>query len=340
MEFIKFLYEIDHKETLFIIIISVVYGVSTGLMIPLVLTAAMDIITGKSWLMWTFLLTCCFLVQMISFQISEGKTAKLANQALENILISIMNTIRHDELQHFEQRNHSEIRMSVGEAGDISEGIAYNIRIFQSMVIVFALWVYTFYLSSVTGLIFLAIYGLIIMAYDVVRQLNTSQFIRISETENRLFNIFHHFLNGFKEIKIDLKKNNDLFSYHLTPIINQFKELRYQLSFFSSDFNVCFYAAMFTLIGIEIFFNFSHQSMILIVCTFYIVKPSVIAISSLPRISQGQAALVRLKSILKEKKQFRETEGYIFHGQVKTFEKMIFQDVIFEYTDPDRIHRS
>jgi len=342
MEFIKFLNENDPGETLYILAMSILYGVASGLFAPLVLMAAIAIIDGKAYIMWLCLLAGGVLLQLTSYWVAESKTMYLANQVLERLVLGLADNLRREELHDFEQRNHSEIHMIVREAGDISEGAIHSIRLFQSMITVFVLWIYIYSLSNAAGLIFLFIYGLMILIFEVFKQLNIDQFIKIAQTENRLFDIFQNFLYGFKEIKTDYLKNNDLFTNFLVPIIHRIRNLRYHLSFFSSDFGICINGAIFFLIGTIVFIlpspGSSRQIMMLIVCIFFIVKPSVIALTSFPRIGQGQAALFRLRKFFSDTTKYQEFGESIYDPEndlAENFDIMSLRDVNFSYMEPD-----
>jgi len=104
--------------------------------------AASEIIAGKFYMTWVFVLVGCVVVQIVTFGIAEFRTANLMEHALEKLVLRIADNLRRDELPDFEQRNHSDIRLSVGEARDISEGAIQSIRVLQSMISVFVIWFY------------------------------------------------------------------------------------------------------------------------------------------------------------------------------------------------------
>lgn len=281
-------------------------------------------------------------VQMVSYWMAESKTAQLAVRTQEKLVLDIADSLRRDELPEFEQRNLNEIRLSVEEARNISTGATQSIRAFQSMVTIFVLWFYMFYLSFVAGIIFLMIYGLMILVHEVFGKVIIEKFFQIKQSENSLYDVFHHFLDGFKELKADSRKNKDLFTNYLKPIIREVRNSKYHLSYMASDFATCISTALFLYLGIIVFIlqslSFSTPTILLIICTLYVVKPSIIVLTSLPQIAQGKAAIMRLRKLSADTEQYRSRDDMMYaphRKRIDAFDTLSLQDVTFNYTNPD-----
>jgi len=341
MEFIKFLIDESPQEAIYIFAVSILYGLIAGLFAPLVMEAASEIIAGKLYMTWVFVLVGCVVVQIVTFGIAEFRTANLMEHALEKLVLRIADNLRRDELPDFEQRNHSDIRLSVGEARDISEGAIQSIRVLQSMISVSVIWFYIFTISAMAGIIFLVVYGMMLLLHELIRKLGKDQFFQISETESSLFDLFNHFLSGFKEIRTDYRKNNDLFTNYLKPVIRKIKQLRYQMSFINGDFGVCLAVSIFSLMAINVFclpsHGFSETTMLLVVCTMYAVKPSVTALTSLPGIAMGQSALLRLQKFARENIYTSSKENLYNPARElpDSFDTIVLHDICFSYSEPD-----
>ncbi|KPA17988.1 Cyclic peptide transporter [Candidatus Magnetomorum sp. HK-1] len=342
MKFIKFLLDESPKEAGNIIVISIIYGIIAGLFAPLVMQATSGIIVDKAFIIWGFVLIVCVVLQLVTFAIAEYRTAKLMEQAIEKIILSIANNLRRDELQSFEKRNQSDIRLSFGEAQDISEGAIQSIRVLQSMISLLVIWFFIFTASALEGIIFLLLCGLILLLHELVRKLSKDEFIKIAENESRLLEVFKHFLNGFKEIKTDFQKSNDLFINYLKPIIKRIKQLRRKLSAINTSFDIFFSTSIFLLLALYVFVlpsqEFPETTMLIVVCILYSVKPSVIVIFSLPGIAMGESALFRLQQFTTEKNYISDFNENIYNSDEEfyhTLDSITLNDICFTYSESD-----
>ena len=330
------------KEALCVMIMSIIYGVVSGLFAPVLLIVISHIVAGDAYFIWLSLLIGCIIMQLVSCWIADTWTAQISVQILEKLVIDISETLRRDKLADFEKRNHAEIRIILEDAKNISEGAILSIKTFQNMIAVMVIWLCIFKISNASGIVFLCIYMTMFLVYEVVQKLNREMFAQHSVLENQMFNAFHNFLDGFKEIRMDARKNDDLFTHFFKPIIRQSKALKKILALIDTDYLLCFYAALFILLGTYVFvlpefFN-TLSIMPLIACTLYAVKPSAIALLSLPKIAMGQVALARLEALLAKNSQNKWINENIYNPDkftFDTFHTLSLKDISFSYIEPD-----
>jgi len=341
MEFLKFFREYSPKKTSCILILSMVYGITAGLFPVLVMTALLDIIAGKNYFFYMIALPLFIAVQIGSCRKAESLAANVAGTTLEKLLFEILETIRDEELVHFEKRKHSDIRLLIENTRAITEGALQSIRIFQNLVMLSTLWICIFTLSTVAGVIFLLMAGLYILASEVFQKVSVELLIKIGASENILFKIFDHFLKGFKETRIDRKKSQDIFHNYLQPVLAKLKDMKQNVAVIAMDSGVLFQSCMFLLLCIDAFvfpfFTLPINSMQLMVLIIYAVKPSVLVISAIPVVNQAQAAMISLKQFLEENNQGQPRKKYYAHdGRTLTsFKNITFNEVMFTYHEDD-----
>jgi len=341
MEFLNFLKKTDPQSTQYILLSSIIYGIASGVFAPLILNAASKITAGKSYTVWIFLLFGCVALQLIAYWFAEIRTLRLTNEILEKMVLEIADTLRRDELVNFEKRDQAEIRLCFDSVNNISDGTVYSIKMFQSMITILVIWLYIFSLTNIAGIIFLLVYCLIILANELLCQISKEHAIVARQTESRLFKIFHHFLHGFKEIRIDSIKNHNLFKSYLKPVIRKLKTVNYKMSFIETEFGMCIQAALFITIGAYAFFlpalGYSGSILPLLACTFYVVKPSIIIFTALPRITAAKASLMLLSKItgdrdadLTRHENMHKPERELFHP----IKNITLENISFSYVDP------
>jgi len=337
MEFIRFLTDESPDETGYILILSMIYAVTAGLFGPLLLQAVADIIAGKHYLLWLCILPGCAAIQVLTYRSAESRTVRLAEAASEKMVLRITDSLRRDELPDFEQRNPSEIYLGLTGTRAISEGAVHSITVFQNLLIIFILWLYMFHLSEIAGVIFLLLFGWIVLAQELFQRIGRDVFHETANTEDRLFDVFHHFLNGFKEIKVCERKNNDLFENYLRPLIRKIQHLRYRLVFFRTEFMTCVITTLSVFMGIEVFFlRSSGAAMQLLVITLYADKFFWPIVGALPKINEGQAALACLRGFTADSRPESDTDLYDPAKEpFRAFHTLTLQDIIHTYHEAD-----
>ncbi|QTA86283.1 cyclic peptide export ABC transporter [Desulfonema magnum] len=342
MEFFRFMAEKSLQQAAFILIMSVIQGVMAGLFPGLIIYAAADIVAGQGYMIWVFLLIGSIAIQILTYQIAESRTAVLTEQALEELILGIVDTLRRDELPEFERRNHAEIHLSLGEARAIAEAALQSVRSFQSLVTLFILWLYIFSLSMSAGILFLMLCGLILLINEASREIGRDLFLKIAGAEKRLFDVFGHFLNGFREIRINYLKNEDIFVNYLVPFIRKIKQLRYRTVYVQTDFMVCMNTAFSFLVGTVAFFlsssGGSEVIVQLLICTLYTVKPSWTIVVAVPGITRGQASLDRLRQFAPADRHIRQSDSYVCdprEDSSRSFETLTLENIVFIYYEAD-----
>ena len=337
MEFIRFLSEESSTQVTYILILSIIYALTTGLFGPMLVHAVGDIIAGEHYLIWLCLLPGSVAVQVLTYREAEFCTIRLAEAASENMMLRITDSLRRDELPEFERRDPSEIYLSITGARAISEGAVYSIAIFQNLLIMFVLWFYLFHLYKLAGLIFLLIFGWIVLIQELYQRIGRDIFQDTVRTEERLFDVFHHFLKGFKEIKVCERKNQDLFENYLMQLMKKIQELRYRVVFFRTEFMVAAIATFSIFMGIEVFFfRSSGVGVQLLIVTLYADQFFWPVIASLPKFHEGRAALARLRRFAAESRPESENDLYDpAKEQLLTFQTLKFEDIRYTYREPD-----
>lgn len=340
MELINFLKRESPGTTAYILLMSTIYGITAGIFAPLVLQAATEIMAGKNYWLYMAILPCVVVVQILSYRLSQSKTALLSETASQKLVLSIANTIRQDLLPDFEKRNHSEIHLNIINAQMITEGVTHSINVFENLIILLVLWCYTFHLSGAAGIIFLLILGLILLVQEVSQKITRELFHQIAKEEEGLFNIFRHFLDGFKEIKIRRSKNNDLFTNYLKPFLQKIRDLRYRLVFLQTDFTIFVSVSVSIFMCITVFFlpslRLSHVAVHILIITLYLVKPARTIFTALPKVNKGQVALNRLQRLAKN--QYSESNQTIYHPEKEIFKELTaltLKEICFTYHDED-----
>jgi putative ATP-binding cassette transporter len=337
MELIKFLNKESPSETFNILILSTIYAITTALFGPILLNAVADIIAGQNYLFWLCLLSVCITIQILTYRTTQSRTARLAESGSEKLVLHIANTLRLDELSEFERRDPSEIYLTLKGTRSVTDGAIQSIVVLQNILITFILWFYLFCMNKLAGVILLLIFGWVILAQEMSQRIGADVFQKTVSTEERLFDIFHHFLNGFKEIKVCKQKNADLFENFLKPLIEKIQVLRYKMVFFTTEFMVATITAFSIFMAIEVFFLRSMgASLHLLMITLYADKFFWPIITNIAMIHDGQAALARLNRFAAEKKTKFDMDPNALQDDILTdFHTLKLKNIHYTYHEND-----
>jgi len=156
-----------------------------------------------------------FVITIALFIISQkyvlSKITKISETIVNAIRVRLADKVRKSDFYELEKLGNAEVYSRISkDSTTITQTSPVIMNAIQSAVMVFFCMIYIFFLSPIAfWLSVLAIVGSII--YYLVNDKKISAFMRVaSDQEVKLFDVLGHVLNGFKEIKVNTDKSNDV----------------------------------------------------------------------------------------------------------------------------------
>ena len=302
MSLFGLLWNTSQQSTVYIVIFSVINGISGGIILILFPEAAINIFVEETYLLYLIILPPVSIIFIISKRFSKKKTAELVEKACETTILRIANTVRHFELPAFEKRGQADINMSIANAKTISTAAEKNIDSLQNNITLAMGWFYIFiFLSPFLGVLLL-IWRLLYLTLRESFSGIAKSFADLEQTEKtRLFQTFGNHLHGFMELKFNLSKSNDLFSNHLKPLVEKIKKIRIESRFYLTEMTLIYFISIFIIIALGHFF-IGDSSIIgapvkLSIMLLYTIQNDVIILTAMPTIAEGKAALNQLNHL-------------------------------------------
>jgi putative ATP-binding cassette transporter len=340
MEFLSFLFRASPYTTLLILALSMSYGLMRGIFVPLVFHVAHAIAAGEDYWVYVTLLPSFAICMLLFDCTARRRTARLTEQAIENMTLRIINGLRHEELQVFERRNRSAIYLLMEDAQIITEAVNRSIYVFQNMIILLTAWFYLFWRSHVVGLLYLGNWVLLLLLYEIYRAIGLPMWQQASALRKRLFDFLRHLLDGFQEVKLHRSRNADLWIFAIKPAIRELQNLRCVSIRWSTDFYVCVEMALFSTIGLGVFLLSSHQvpslTIEMVAIGLYLFKPLWQILGNMDFIIRGEAAFTRLTEFaedVSDDSEFDETYSDLVTPSCTSFQTLSLSDVMFRYHD-------
>ncbi|MBF0101010.1 MAG: cyclic peptide export ABC transporter [Desulfobacterales bacterium] len=342
MDFLTYLRNVSLKDTYLIIALSAISGITGGALLILYPSAAIHIFDPGRYLYYLIILPPISCLFLFAKRLSQQKTAVVIEQNLEDQVLSIVNTIRHDELPAFEKRKRTDIFMSIVNAQTITQAATKSIDSLEHHMTLIIGWFYIFFfLSPFFGWLILIWRLAIILLRDVFQKIIKSIVIEEMKEQKDLFTIFETHLFGFKELKLNQKKSDELFEKSFITGTEKIKHLRIKSSFYASEMMIFYVLSIFILLGSGAFLfsaSVSRETILKItIMLLYMMKTDIMILSHVPSIMEGKIALDRLKqffanTLIKNKDQ---TQFVPSQEPIKTVQSISIEDVRFTYPASD-----
>lgn len=341
MRFFELLHKVSPQKTLLILLLSLIYGVASGLFPMAVMQAVTDILAGTHYGAYAFILPVMVVIAISAKRLVHHYTAQVTEAAVKRLTLHIADTIRQNELREFEQRDQSAIYLSIVDARIITTAATKSVEVAQQAVTLITGWAAIFTLSRPAGILLAIAYLLLLLLYEVFRAVARDHFQHIAQTEGRLFNLFRHLLDGFAELKIHHPKHRDLYAKYLAPGLCKLQDLRYRSVMWRNNYDLCVDVVFYTVLAIDVFVFAAFAPSVLItevlVMSLYLVKPVFSILAVLPLVVKGETALSRLSALTDTDVLWpagiSPAEESLENRLPPLFREMALQDVTFTYHD-------
>ena len=302
MNLFKFLWAASGTEALRITILVVINGLAGGMLLILFPDAAVNLYPeGRRLLLYGLPLFACVAVFLVSRHMVQLKTEALTGRAVDQIILRLTNTVRHSELSEFQRLSQEDIFLSVADAQAINTAACKSMESLQSYITLLVGWFYiTFYISSLFGLILLAARMLQVLLQEMFGKIIFSYVREHQQEEKEVFAALQNQLYGFKELKFNKKKREDIFSNYLLPQIEAGKQKRITASLYTAELLlVSLLMHMLTMVCCITLSSSlpTYDVSKVIIIMFFILQNDMLINGSVQNVIEGNAALQKLRSL-------------------------------------------
>ncbi|MCF7971291.1 MAG: cyclic peptide export ABC transporter [Methylococcaceae bacterium] len=227
MKLLDFFYQESNAPKAQILFLAIVSGIANGVLLMVINNAAESVNKGEEIQVQYFIL---FIVDLLLYfytkKYSLTQATIAAEEAIERVRIRVADKLRHTELGFIESSGHSEIFTRITQDTSlISESATVLINAAQQLIVVLICLLYILWLSTPGFIV-----TIVILGFSVVMYLYNAKNIGLKlhdavHKEAEFFDGIKQILLGFKEIKINQKKNNALFA-RIETVAQQSKALK------------------------------------------------------------------------------------------------------------------
>lgn len=229
-------------------------GIVSGLMMTIILGAASTSTSPDHNLRFLLLFAVALAALLVAKRYSLRHTGRLTESIIEGIQLRITDKIRRSDLFFFEQIGPAQfMTLLTKETQTISSAASMMVNAASSAVMLIVAFFFVAYLSIPAFLLTLAAVGVAVIAYRMSLKTVEPQLQETLKVEAGYFELIQHMLDGFKELKMDVGKNRDLYDTHLKSLSVRVAELKVDTNNRFVNITLITHAAFYTLLGIIIF---------------------------------------------------------------------------------------
>ena len=323
-------------KTINISVAVVIAGIASSVIIMIINNSIDHLIPGHLNTVDMLLFIFAFIIFIIFKLYALRRTREYVEDSIEKIRLLIGNKIRHAEYMDIENYKKSDIYIKLTtDARKISKSAELGIHFCHSLIVVLISIIYIGFIYPICLFIIL---WLIIIALSI-RYFQTKalyfQINSITEKETELYTMFDHIISGFKEIKINQDKNNDIYNNYLIP---QIKDVTYQKIFVDniiSHYQILIDSMIYFLVGIIIMIpNTSDPELIKMISIVMFIIPPLYAIDvTLPYINRGIVALKRLEQLNHMLPEHQAKSKHYTPEKIDQVKNIRFHNLHFDYMD-------
>ncbi len=196
-----------------IIVMSIVSGLANALLIAVINHAAESSFGNgvQARLFFIYLVAFCLFLYTQKFVLSQSMLA--IEEALRSVRVRIADKLCHTEFSFIEQSNRNDFYLRLTQDSSlISQSIMLLSSAGQAAILIVSCLLYILWISPLSFLITVGITGATSLIYFSHREKTRKQLQQARQKENTFFDTLNHLLDGFKEIKLNRAKRDDLFT--------------------------------------------------------------------------------------------------------------------------------
>ena len=329
-----------------ILVMACTSGLSNGSLLAIITFAAKAVSRDSDGGSFRYLIL--FIISLLSFIMGKRYALKHATIVIEGLIkkvrTRITNKIRQSELLFFENIEKSHIYTRINQDTNfISQSALLIINSCQSaLILVFCL----FYIAWLSKVAFFITVGAIIAAviiYLMYRKEVNHLLQEITDKETELFDSLTHIVDGFKELKVNRRKSDHVFT-HFKDISDSTEKIKIKTGIaFVTDF-VYSQTFFYILIAILVFLlpmfidTYSEVIIKLVMAVLFIIGPVEMVVGVIPVLARANVAvgnLYKLEELIdKEGGIIPQTEQAPFQP-IESFREIRIDKATFNYKDKD-----
>jgi putative ATP-binding cassette transporter len=341
MSFFQLVRREMHGSLRKLVFMSAVGGISNAAVLAAINAGAQAADEGNESALWAVALFVISLFLFVKSQVYVSTTITAEIEAIiHRLRVRLMDLVRRSELLSIDQIGRSRIVAAItSDAAVLTQASTMLGFTIQAPVLIFFVAIYVAYLSLAALALSILIVGAAGIIFHYRSRRLTEEKMKAAEQERRIFDRLADFLDGFKEVRLNSARSDDLFDDAFEVSRNAANiKIRSQTETFRQIVSAQSY--MYILLGAVVFVapRFSESlggASITKVTTalLYVVGACFGLVQSIPILLNANAAADRIAQLDAALQATAPTEPSETKVAPRRFEKIEMRDIVFRYVD-------
>lgn len=282
------------------------------------------------------------LLSLIIGRIFQTYIVRLTNDFLLQFELTVLNKVRFATYQAYNRVGEQRVYTAIQDVKVLGQFPATFVNAFNNAIILICGLVYLFIIAPVGGIAILSVMFVLLVVYLARNKSINNDLNTLRDLNNEYYRYLRDLLGGFKEVKMGVNRNDNLYEDYLKRNLTNSKDLNVSASVRYVDNELFGSFSWYAVLGTIIFalprlLDYTGpQIASLVVVILFLMGPVATMISLVPFATRYNIAYQRLLGL--EKEINAKFYGELAHGNLtdinSTFESIRFEDVEFEYKDP------
>jgi putative pyoverdin transport system ATP-binding/permease protein len=283
----------------------------------------------------------CLTAYVFSRRYIQTHTTALAERIVMKTRLRVLDKIRCSNLLQYEHVGRAQITTVLNECAlTLSSSAGFIATGFSSAIMLVFATFYVAYLSMRAFLLTLALVVAGLIWFSNTRKKLDSQLRRSTEKESEFFGVANHLLDGFKEVKMNRARSDDLYENYIAKIAADARKLKLETSQYFVSMSVIGQNFLYVLLAVLIFvfpaFGDKDVQNVTQVATavIFIMGPLGEVVGSLPLLMRSNSAI----KIIKELEATLDSGEFDRNGvdasrlaRLRSFREISLHEVSFAY---------
>ncbi|WP_193173341.1 cyclic peptide export ABC transporter [Nisaea nitritireducens] len=211
MKILSFFAEKGQYSRRFILMLVAASGMSGGLLLAVINTAAEMAANSEVQLRFFAIFALTLLFFTVTKRVALSRATRAGERAIREVRIRLADKIRHSELLFVENTGRGDIYARLTQdTASISQAVPMIFNGYQSAVILVAGLIYIAFVSWIACILTILFLSVIGFAYVRNSRLIVADLRTATAKEAQFFDALSHLVDGFKEIKLNHRKNDEV----------------------------------------------------------------------------------------------------------------------------------
>ena len=321
-----FLNELDvPKDT--VVLMAVISGLANSLLLVVINVAAEQVSNQAMELRFFLLYITTFLLFIYAQRYALSQATTGVEKLIRRIQIRIIDKVRRSELRFIEETGSAPLyTLLTQDTPLISETAIFIVMGASSIILLIFSGLYLAWLSPISFLITVTFIGAALLMY-LSHSENIAEDLELAlEKEAKMFQMFDYIFKGFKELKINRRKNDDLFS-HVEHISKETQTLKVRTAMnLVTDmmyFQIAFYLLLSILVFMMPMFSSTHSEIIfkITATVLFMIGPVDLLALSLPMLAKVNVTIDNISQLEAQlDKELAHQSGLVSSVPIETFQ--------------------